>query len=122
MYVVMTTAELFQFTGFVSGIDGTERTGVQDTLGWDGRDLETENTGISQSELDAFEICLPEYLARRMGILAPRGEWWISRAVEGSGSASKPGPKAMAPDRELPEKGKPVQLQLVPGPVEQGWG
>ena len=118
MYVVMTTAELFQYTGFVAGIDGTDDTGVQDTFGWDGRELETESTGISQSELDAFEICVPERVARRMGILAPRGEYWISRAVEGGGSASKPGPKALPPARPLPRKGEPVQLQLVPIPAD----
>ncbi len=113
MYVVMTTAELFQYAGFVAGIDGTDRTGVQDAFGWDGRNLETESTGISQSELDAFEICVPEHVARRMGILAPRGEFWISRAVEGDGTASKPGPKALPPKRPLPRKGEPVQLQLI---------
>ena len=117
MYVVMTTAELFQYTGYWRGIDGTEDSGVEDNFGWNGRDLESESTGISRSELDAFEICVPEYAARRMGILAPRGEYWISRAVEGSGSASEPAPKALPPARPLPRKGEPVQLQLISTPA-----
>ena len=124
MYVVMTTAELFQYTGFITGIDGTENTGVRALFGWGGRDLATF-TGISQSELDAFEICIPERVARRLRILAPRGEFWISQAVgsskwpESGEWPLKPVPEAIAPDRPLPEKGKPFQLQLVPSPVDQ---
>ena len=125
MYVVMTTAELFQYTGYWRGFDGREESGVEDTLGWDFRELETENTGISQSELDQFEICLPSRIARRMGILAPRGEFWIKRAVDGGAClecgywTASPVPQAIAPDRPLPSKGEPVQLRLVPIPGDQ---
>ncbi len=114
MYVVMTTAELFQYTGYWRGIDDTYDSGVEKCLGWDFRSLDPEYTGISKSELDAFEICIPESVARRMGILAPRGEFWIRRAVESGESASKSVPQAMPPTRPLPHKGEPVQLELVP--------
>lgn len=117
MYVVMTTAELFQYVGFIAGIDSTGASGDEDIFGWDYRDLETESTGISQSELDAYEICIPERIARQKGILAPRGEDWIRRAVEAGERG--PIPKAMPPNRPPPEKGKPVQLQLVPIPADQ---
>ena len=118
MYVVMTTAELFQYTGCWAGISGTEDSGVEDNLGWDYRSLEPEYTGISKSELDAFEICLPERVARRMGILAPRGEYWIKRAVENGEWPSSQVPQAIPPTRPLPCKGEPAQLQLVPRCVD----
>ncbi len=104
MYVVMTTAEIFQYASRYGN------SGIEENLGWDAQDLETESTGISQSELAAFEICVPEYRARRMGILAPRGEYWISRTVERDAVGERmPIPWAMCPDRPLPSKGEPVQ-------------
>ena len=102
MYIVMTIGELGLHAGF--GCD------VLDRFGWDYRNLSPECTGISDEELDKFEICIPEAVARDFGIVADRGERWISRFLNYPDNFTIP--QAEAPKRELPTKDEPVHQEL----------
>jgi len=104
MYIVMTIGELGLHAGY--GED------VLDRFGWDHRNLEPESTGISADELDEFEICVPEAVARRFGIVADRGERWISRFLNYRNCFIIP--QAEAPRRKLPTKEEPVRRELFP--------
>ena len=104
MYIVMTIGELGLHAGY--GED------VLDRFGWDYRNLEPESTGISADEIDEFEICVPEAVARDFGIIADRGERWISRFLNYPDDFIIP--QAKAPERELPTKEEPIPQELFP--------
>jgi len=104
MYVVMTIGELGLHAGY--------ELDVFDRLGWDYRDLNPEWTGICGEELDKFEICVPEAVARDFGIIADRGERWISRFLNYADDFIIP--QAEAPRRKLPTKEEPVPQELFP--------
>ena len=107
MYVVMTIEELWMNCGLSDT--------VCDTFGWDVRDLDEEYRGIPWEELKAFEVCMDGPTARRLGLLCPRGEFWIERLL------TLPGEKYYAwadlPKRELPDGGHPYRKKLVPDNV-----
>ncbi len=104
MYIVMTISELQLYAGL--SLD------VMDRLYWDPRDLLPENTGISDAELDKFEVCVPEAVAREFGIISERGERWISRFLNLPDDYAIP--QAKAPERTLPTKEEPVPKELFP--------
>ena len=103
MYVVMTVCELRMHCGL-----GEE---VCDSLGWDQRDLWSEYSGVSHDVIDQFEICIPGSVARRMGILSPRGEKWIERYLHHAKDSAYY--EAIALERELPRPGEAFVTKLV---------
>ena len=113
MYVVMTIGELELHAGL--SLD------VMDRLYWDPHQLLPEYTGISDEELDRFEVCIPESVARDFGIIADRGERWISRFLNWRADIMIP--QAKAPKRKLPTKEEPVtkdMFHLVIDPKRAG--
>ena len=110
MYMVMTIEELWLNCGLSEN--------VCDSFGWDRRQLQEEYCGIPWDELKKFEVCMCGGVARRIGLIRPRGEEWIDRFL------TLPGDRgyawAQVPCRALPEKGDDHHQQLVPGnPVDE---
>ena len=104
MYIVMTIGELGLHAGY--GMD------VMDRFGWDCRQLDPENTGISGEELDKFEICVPESVAREFGIISDRGERWIRRFLNWPDDLIIPQAEA-PPNPNLPTQEEPATQNSV---------
>ena len=103
MYVVMTLEELWLNCGL--SMD------VCDTFWWDIRSLEEEHCGIPWEELKKYEVCMCDGVARRLGLVRPRGEEWIDRFL------TLPGDRgyswAQAPKRKLPSRGDKYEPRFV---------
>lgn len=130
MYVVLTLAELELYAGWFSGWNGECHTGIDDALGYDFRDFDsTIHKKVPREVFDACEITLSEWQARKFGILAPRGEYWIKNASQ-SGYFDGNIPEAKMPETRLtgyPSEllestdGSPDELQTQTGSPEEDY-